>query len=116
MMTLGIPFGLALASPLWIQNRKVLVRISQYAYCRWYHEGVSTDLSRRESGFSMTEQNLHDRLKASLEMTTAIIDLVTKGDWKGFDRKIRNIDDLIGLPEPEILTWNNVNEYFKLLQ
>jgi hypothetical protein len=98
---------------LW-RNREVLNRILAYAYANWFLEGTSTDLERRKAGVRM-DQIHKDRLNASLELTKPVIDLAVKGDWEGFDRKSRNLDDLVGIPGYDSLQWGMVERYILFL-
>jgi hypothetical protein len=97
------------------ENRETFTRIVEYAFARWFYEGTSTDLSRRESGFG-TKSTRGENLKATLEIVAPAIDLVVRGDWRGFDRKSKNLDQLIGIPDPNILSWRLINEYLRFLQ
>jgi hypothetical protein len=111
----GLVIGVILAFLMLKENHETPSRVIEYVFARWFHEGASTDLSRRETGFGMASR-VKDRLKASLEIVAPIIDLVIRCDWKGFDRKNKNLSQLIGLPNPENLSWNFVNEHIQFLR
>ncbi|MFW9889270.1 MAG: hypothetical protein ACFFER_13875 [Candidatus Thorarchaeota archaeon] len=98
---------------LW-RNRRVLNRILSYAYASWFLEGTSADLEWRKAGVRM-DQIHKDRLDASLELTKPVIDLAVKGDWEGFDRKSRNLDDLVGIPSYDSLHWGMIERYILFL-
>ncbi len=110
----GLGIGAILAILMLRENHETPSRIMEFAFARWFYEGASTDLSRRDTGFGMTS-DVNDRLKAALEIVIPTTDLVIRGDWKGFDRRSRNLSQLIGIPNPEKLSWGFVNGYFKFL-
>lgn len=111
----GLGIGAILAILMLRENHETPSRTIEFVFARWFHEGASTDLSRRDTGFGMTS-DVKDRLEAALDIVTPTTDLVIRGDWKGFDRKSRNLSQLIGIPNPEQLSWRFVNEFFKFLR
>ncbi len=113
---LGVTAGLGLIAASLIQwrNREILNRIISYAYASWFLEGTSDDLETRRASYRMKSRQ-EEKLKASLELTKPVIDLATKGDWEGFDRKSRNLDNLVGLPGYDTLKWSLVEDYLVFL-
>lgn len=111
----GLGIGAFFAVLMVRENHKTPSRIIEYVFARWFHEGVSTDLSRRETGFGRTS-DIKSQLSAVIDIVTPTIDMVIRGDWKGFDRKSRNLSGLISIPNPESLTWRYVNGYFMFLR
>jgi len=111
----GIGIGCILAYLLLRENQHTLTRIIEYAFARWFQEDTSTDLSRRKSGFGKIS-DVKERLEATLEIVTPTIDLAVRGDWRGFDRQSRNLEELLGIPNPEGLLWRLVNDFLRFLQ
>ena len=110
MAAAGIIVGSFLSRLILYENRETLTRVIEYSFARWFHEEASTDLSRRESGFG-EKSYVKVRLAATLEIVTPTIDLVVRGDWKGFDWQRRNLEQLIGIPTPDELNWSQVADY-----
>ena len=92
-----------------------LDRIISYAYASWFYESTSADLSRRKASFRMKSRH-QERLESSLYLTKPVIDLATRGDWRGFDRKSGNLEHLVGIPGYDTLTWSLVEEYLTFLE
>ena len=111
----GLGIGAFFAVLMLRENRETPSRIIEYVFARWFHEGASTDLSRRETGFGR-KSDIKDQLSAVIDIVTPTIDMVIRGDWKGFDAKSRDLSSLISIPNPESITWGYVNEYFKFLR
>lgn len=92
----------------------ILDRIISYAYASWFYESTSADLSRRKASLRIKSRH-QERLESSLDLTKPVIDLATSGDWRGFDRKSRNLEHLVGLPGYDTLTWSLVENYLTFL-
>ena len=116
LLIVGI-LGLGILSAFLIlyRNNAILNRILSYAYGSWFLEGTFADLERRNAGVRLGSTH-EDRLKASLELTKPIIDLAIKGDWEGFDRKSRNLEDLVGIPGYDTLKRGIVERYMIFLE
>jgi hypothetical protein len=112
---IGLIVGFALAYLLLKEYENTPTRILEYAFARWFQEGTSTDLSRRKSGFGR-ESAASEKLAATLEIVTPTIDLAVRGDWKGFDRKSRNLEELLGIPKPDCLSWRLITEFLAFLE
>ncbi|MHA1169326.1 MAG: hypothetical protein ACTSRU_15985 [Candidatus Hodarchaeales archaeon] len=114
MGLLGFFVGTALAFLLLRENPETMSRIIYYSFARWFFETASLDLSRRKAGVRM-EAKHKDRIAASLELSKPVIDLAKRNDWRGFDQNSGNLENLVGIPGYDRLTWNVVKRYLEFL-